>query len=97
MSHNLKPELVERIAELTRAGATTREIKAATGAHTVTVMRHQRLLGLTEILCGCGLPIKHRGWCPERYARSVKRQAFMARWHGKAPGATDDDVFVGTP
>lgn len=33
--------------------------------------------------CGCGEPAFHRGWCWHRFAGSEKRQAVMAKLHGK--------------
>ena len=36
-----------------------------------------------EAFCGCGKPLRHRGWCSIRFARSPARQAVMARLHGR--------------
>lgn len=37
--------------------------------------------GMGDILCPCGLPSIHQGWCTERFRRSPQRQAFMKEWH----------------
>lgn len=46
-----------------------------------TVVKYQIELGLEDIQCECGKPLRHRGWCKVRYGRSPVRQKFWADWH----------------
>lgn len=76
---------LRELRELFRAGQSARESMESSGLADMTVRKY---FGWFELLygprmCACGQPMKHRGWCSVRYAKSPKRQEFMKKWHKK--------------
>jgi hypothetical protein len=95
-NNNLKPEFVEKIADLTKRGYSMREIRRETGIAMATIERHQKLLDLDGIDCPCGQPVRHRGYCPVRYARYEERQRYQRTrgWQGIPMVETCETVSV---
>ncbi len=68
-------------------GNCNRDVRRATGMHMQTVAKLRRIIESEQgspIMCACGSPATHRGWCSVRYAKSPKRQKFIGQW-GKKP------------
>jgi len=72
--------------KLIMQGLGIREIKRRTGIHDVTIKKLydklEEILG-KKIVCKCGQPVRHRGWCAFRFQKSTARQEFMRKWHQK--------------
>ncbi len=92
--HLTPPHVIARIIELTRRGETSRRIRDLTGVAKNTIMKYQKLANADEILCPCGKSVKHRGWCSERFKKSLARLAFMDRWHHRTPKPEIDENCV---
>jgi len=67
--------------ELFKMGWSIRRVCAVTELSKTTANKIQRRM--PKILCVCGKPVTHRGWCSYRYAQSELRQEFMRKWHKK--------------
>lgn len=72
------------------AGNSIRATSRLTKTSKCTVRKLYKILlamrsksGKDDILCPCGQPITHQGWCVYRYKNSPKRQKFMKNWHKK--------------
>ena len=70
---------LERILALMDAGKGNREISRITGASTNTIRKYRGAFE-KNVLCRCGLPATHQGWCWVRYNKSAKRQEFIRKW-----------------
>lgn len=84
---------LHKIVLLLYQGCCDREIRRQTGSHSTTVAKiraiQEKFIG-EPILCPCGRPANHRGWCRERLKRSPKRRAFLGAW-GRQPTITTHD------
>lgn len=75
MANFLKPEKVQQIADLAKAGLPINAISRESGVASRTVQRYYPYD--RKYLCACGQPAGHQGWCKVRYALSELRQAAM--------------------
>lgn len=84
-----------RAREALLRGESIRRVRDLTGLSlaTITALRKEiRASTATPILCACGQDASHRGWCAVRFAKSPKRQAFMAGWHGRGTWMASEEV-----
>lgn len=79
---------LDRMARMVMSGVSLRAVTRACGCGKPTIQRLHRILeterlraGLDRILCACGRPSTHRGWCSIRLKQSPKRQATLAALH----------------
>ena len=74
----ITPEMKAAIYDCFDRGLNLRATARATGAAVMTVSRyyHEK----PPMLCLCGKPLTHRGWCSHRVALSPGRQAFLRRF-----------------
>lgn len=79
----LHPVLVEKIIWSLLHGFSLRQIAHECEVHKETVRRYRRDYEAKHgaIMCFCGKPATHRGWCWVRFNRSKKRQAVMQSLH----------------
>ena len=96
MSNFLKPEKVKQVVDHVEKGESIRKTSRETGVAKNTVKSIQRIvvaekinLGEPILLCKCGQPAGHKGWCSHRLAESPKRQKFLMKQWGKL---TFDDI-----
>jgi hypothetical protein len=89
------PEKSDRVFDMFQQGATIREVCYIEGISRQTAQEYrastlsvQEEDGLPPILCPCGRPTGHKGWCSFRLQYSPKRQALLNRWHGKKKGTS---------
>lgn len=71
------------IVRLLLDGISHREIARRCGAHSTTIARARDFLETfvgESILCPCGKPSNHQGWCSVRFKQSVKRPEFIRSW-----------------
>lgn len=73
------------------AGGGIRAVARTLNVHKTTVgkVRRQIVKQSGEILCACGLPTTHQGWCRVRFAASPKRQAVMRKLHRASEARLD--------
>jgi len=69
----LPQETINELHLMFREGRSVREIAKKLRIAKGTVLRYRATAGLPE-KCRCGQRYGHRGWCCERYARSLVRQ-----------------------
>ncbi len=86
----MRGDTLSNIGKTLLAGNGIRATARITGTSKCTVTKLYRILiatlyksGGEDILCKCGQPIIHRGFCKYTYTKSPKRQAFMKKWHEK--------------
>lgn len=74
--------ILSRVEALLKTGISNRAVCRQLGLHRDTVGKYRRHLEAASgvILCACGLPSKHRGWCSHRFSQSVARQDFIKGW-----------------
>lgn len=80
MANHLPPETLNKMKALRNEGATMRSISRLLGISTNTVRKY--ISSDDGQTCDCGLPVGHKGWCKERYSKSIARQAFQASRRG---------------
>lgn len=79
----LRDGLLDRAKECLLTGKGNRNVARLMGMKPQTVARLRKAVEIERgatILCACGRPATHRGWCRVRYAASPARQAFIKRW-----------------
>lgn len=65
-------------------GYSTRQVEAKTGLTHWPVLHARQALkdtGNLPTFCSCGGPSGHKGWCKDRFQRSKRRQAALAKMH----------------
>jgi hypothetical protein len=73
--NKISGEKEEKLQALFVAGFTIRQAAKRAGVAKHTAARY--LHALPPLLCPCGQPALHRGWCTVRVARSPSRQQFL--------------------
>lgn len=74
-----KPLLkLEQAVGLFRQGYSARQVSRSLQMTIATALRY-RNLSPTLIVCVCGKPINHHGWCAARISFSPNRQAYLAQ------------------
>jgi hypothetical protein len=75
------------VRESLMAGGSIRRVAATHGVSPGTVKRYRSMIAtqLCEVICACGAPAGHRGWCAAGFEKSPQRQAFMSRWGARRP------------
>jgi|HubBroStandDraft_2_1064218.scaffolds.fasta_scaffold00132_42 hypothetical protein len=76
--NKISQEKVEKLQALFAAGFTLRQAAKRAGVSRHTAQRYAR--EMPPMLCPCGQPSSHQGWCTIRVGRSENRQRFLARF-----------------
>lgn len=89
MVNILDPAVVMEINRRLLAAESNRNVAMAVGVSKGAVQRWRKRIAsdLSVVMCVCGLPASHRGWCRHRVANSPARQAFLAKWMAGRPPA----------
>lgn len=72
---------LEKATALMKEGKGNREICRLTGMSKNTAAKLRKVIEAENggpFLCSCGKQATHNGWCSHRFAKSPKRQAFVA-------------------
>lgn len=88
MGNFTKPEKVQTAQTLFLNAKSIRQVAAIVGiARNTAEGIRRRMPNYRNILCACGKPALHRGWCAVRFQQSPKRQEFMQSkgWYGATP------------
>ena len=77
--NRLKPFQQAEVERLLLTGLPIREVGRLTGHSKITVAKYARVLVQRTgvLICPCGKPSSHRGWCRARVQRSPVRQDFL--------------------
>lgn len=84
LNRNKVRERAKFAIDLLIGGYSQRQVCAKAGlyGHTVAALTAElRLAGMMPTYCPCGGKAGHRGWCKDRFARSARRQAVLAKLH----------------
>ncbi len=91
---------IDTLVACYKAGLSHRESVRVCGVSSATIHRAYKRLRevLGVILCPCGKPASHRGWCHHRYLRSLKRQEFIREWTARRnPKSASSPTSTPTP
>lgn len=102
MGNFLPPGKVIEIQEHIEKGKSIRETMEETGVAKQTIMKIRKAVVEmadekgTPILCECGKPAGHNGWCKERLAKKPARKEFLEGQSGKFKPTSEKPVKTST-
>lgn len=77
---------IYKMAQLIMEGRSMRAIRREVGGSTNTIVKLRRVIEILrgdQVLCACGQPARHQGFCEWRIAQSESRQRYLAECAAK--------------